>query len=327
MKNFWQNLPRPFVALAPLDGVTDVVFRQMMTRLGKPDVMFTEFTSCEGLQSDGFDRVSENLLFKPNEQPVVAQLWGINPSNFYKSAKYVKKLGFSGIDINMGCPHRTVIKDGACSALIHNRSLAREVIRATKEGGEGLPVSVKTRIGFETEDVEGWIGFLLKETLAALTVHLRTVSELSKVPAHWELMPQILQMRNSLSPETVLTGNGDITSLEEVSEKYKKHGCEGFMIGRGIFANPWLFNRSQTIEDISQQVRFDTYLQHIVLFEKMWGNSKNPANLKKYCKAYINNFPEASSFRDKIMETKTLAELLETVVAFQEASRKQAPGE
>lgn len=298
-----------------MDGVTDMVFRQIITQIGKPDVLFTEFVSCDGLMSIGRKRVEQALLFKPNEQPIVAQIWGSNPKNFYESAKHVKKLGFSGIDINMGCPHRPVIKGGACSALIKNRSLAEEIIKATKEGAGNLPVSVKTRIGFETENIDEWIGFLLKQNLAALTVHLHTVAELSKVPAHWELMPKILEMRDKYAPETVIAGNGEIASLEEINEKYKNYGCDGFMIGRGIFANPWFFSREKT--DVTIEGRFAIFLRHIDLHEKTWGNKKNYANLKKFCKAYINNFPGAAKYREKIMDAKSLAQLRENVVTCQ----------
>lgn len=313
MKSFWRKLPAPFTALAPMDGVTDMVFRQIIAQIGRPDVFFTEFTSVEGLMSEGRKRVEQNLLFQPNEQPVAAQIWGISPKNFYESAKYIKNSGFSGIDINMGCPQRVIIKNGACSALIKNQKLASEIIKATKEGAGGLPVSVKTRIGWGKEDIEEWIGFLLRQDLAALTVHLRTATELSKVPARWEFMPKIMRLRDKYAPETVIIGNGDITSLNEVKEKHEEYGCEGFMIGRGIFANPWVFNGSKNTQDISLDERFAIFLRHIDLYEKTWGRNKNFENLKKFCKVYINNFPEAAKYREKVMKAKSLEELRESV--------------
>lgn len=313
MKSFWKRLKVPFTALAPMDGVTDFVFRQIITQIGKPNVLFTEFTSVEGLMSEGRKRVEQNLLFKENEQPLIAQIWGIKPENFYESAKYIKKLGFSGIDINMGCPQKAIIKNGACSALIKNQSLASEIIKATKEGAGSLPVSVKTRIGFEKENIEEWIGFLLKQNLSALTVHLHTAAELSKGDAHWELMPGILEMREEYAPQTIIIGNGGIVSLKEVYDKYKEYGCEGFMIGRGVFGNPWIFNGSKKIQDISVVERLDTFLAHIDLYEKTWGNNKNFENLKKFCKVYINNFPEAAKYREKIMEAKSITELKQSV--------------
>ncbi len=241
--NFWKDLPKPFTVLAPLDGVTDVVFRQMITEIGKPDVLFTEFTPVDGLVSNGRERVESNLLFKPEQKPVVAQIWGTKPELFYKVAKELSGRGFAGIDINMGCPERVIVKNGACSALIKTPALAGEIIRATQEGAGELPVSVKTRIGYSHVQIDEWIGFLLTQRLAALTVHLRTVSEMSKVDAHWELMPKVKKLRDEISPETILIGNGDILSYAEVQTKYDDYGCDGFMIGRGIFANPFLFNK------------------------------------------------------------------------------------
>lgn len=309
MKNFWTNLPKPFTALAPLDGVTDVVFRQMVVKFGKPDVLFTEFASCEGMQSKGKTRVEQKFLFKPNESPIVAQIWGTNPEDFYETAKHVRSLGFAGIDINMGCPIADIIKSGACSALIKNFPLAAEIIKSTKKGAGDIPVSVKTRIGFSSENIEKWINFLLKQDIAALSVHLRTVKEMSKVPAHWELMPQIIKLRNLHAPKTLIIGNGDIASLDEIEKKYEQYGCDGFMVGRGIFANPWMFNKNKNIENISTKERFDTFLKHASLYEKTWGKDKNFANLKKFCKVYINNFPDAGECREKIMEAKSLEEL------------------
>jgi len=331
MKNFWTDLPRPFTVLAPLDGVTDVVFRQIVAEIGKPDVLFTEFTMTDGLVSEaGHHKVAQRLLMTDKQKPVVAQIWGTVPEHFYQVAKELQTMGFAGIDINMGCPDRTVVKNGACSALIKNPSLAAEIIQATKEGAGDLPVSVKTRIGFEKENIDEWIGFLLKQNLPVLTVHLRTVRELSKVPAHWEKMEQVIKLRDQIAPETLIAGNGDIMSREEINEKYKQYGCDGFMIGRGIFSNPWLFNDKIDVQTITTAQRIILFLHHIELFEKQWGavdnpnseinekkvgwnGSKNFALLKKFAKTYIHNFPEAANFREKLMETKTLEELKQTL--------------
>ncbi|MEK7450392.1 MAG: tRNA-dihydrouridine synthase [Patescibacteria group bacterium] len=313
MANFWRKLPKPFTVLAPMDGVTDTVFRQIINNIGKPDVFFTEFVNCEGLLSSGKNIVAERLKYIPNEQPIVAQIWGVKPDSFRQVAQDIKKLGFSGIDINMGCPDRAVIRDGACAGLIKNPILAQEIIEAAKKGAGGLPVSVKTRIGFHAEDIEGWITFLLKQDLAAISIHLRTVRELSKVPAHWELMPKIMELRNKISPKTLIIGNGDIKSLTEVKEKYKLYGCDGYMIGTGIFANPWLFNPSVKLEDITIKERLSLYLKHIDLFSKTWGKSRNPATLKKFCKTYVNNFPGVVDLRKKIMESRSFKDLRSTI--------------
>jgi tRNA-dihydrouridine synthase len=317
MNNFWQQLPKPFTVLAPMDGVTDVVFRNIINNLGRPNVYFTEFTSCEGLLSKGGEAALQRLRTFPGELPVVAQIWGINPDNFYKAAKLIKPLGFAGIDINMGCPDREVIKKGACSALIKNPKLAAEVILATKEGaGKDTPISVKTRIGFNSIEIEEWLGFLLTQDLPALTVHLRTVKEMSKVPAHWDLMTQIVSLRDSISPKTLLIGNGDLASLSEVNEKFEEYGNEGFMIGRGIFQNPWMFNPEKEIEKVSVKDRIELYQKHIELFAKTWGPLKNPAIIKKFCKTYINSFPDAVSLREKLMAVNKRDELVEVLKAF-----------
>lgn len=322
MKNFWQKLPTPFTVLAPLEGVTDFSFRQMVINLGKPDVLFTEFTSCDGLQSNGKKSAMQNLMFKPNEQPIVAQIWGTDPENIYKSALEISQLGFSGLDLNMGCPDRTVMKSGAGGKLIKNPELASEIIRAAKQGAPELPLSIKTRIGFETVSVEEWIGFLLKQDISALTIHLRTVKEQSLVPAHWELMPEIIQIRDKYAPKTIIIGNGDIKSLYEINEKYTKYKCEGFMIGRGIFADPWVFNKTKNGDDRTIIERLETFAYHVNLFEKIWGNTRNFANLKKFCKAYINNFPNAARYREKIMETRSLEELKKTITETQNTVAK-----
>lgn len=316
MKSFWKDLPRPFTVLAPLDGVTDVVFRQVVTEIGKPDVLFTEFTPCEGFVSKGRKRVEENFMFTSEQKPVIAQIWGTKPEQFYTVAKELSQRGFAGIDINMGCPERVVVKNGACSALIKTPKLAAEIIQATKDGAGDMPVSVKTRIGFGTPIINEWIRFVLEQNVAALTVHLRTVAEMSAVPAHWEMMPEVVKLRDEVAPETVLIGNGDITSLAEIKEKYEMYGCDGFMVGRGIFANPWAFNKDIQMEDKSVADRIALYLHHIDLFDKQWQGTHNFALLKKFAKTYISNFPEASELRVKLMESKTIQELKQSLKAY-----------
>lgn len=227
-------------------------------------------------------------------------------------------MGFAGIDINMGCPERVVVKNGACSALIKNPSLAAEIIQATKEGAGSasrrMPVSVKTRIGFSQVAIEEWIGFVLQQDIAALTVHLRTVAEMSKVPAHWEVMSQIVALRDEVAPQTILIGNGDIVSFSEIAQKHQQYGCEGVMVGRGIFANPWLFNPAVKMEDKTIPERIGLYVHHIELFEREWQGTHNFALLKKFAKTYISNFDGASELRAQLMEAKTIGELKEKLV-------------
>lgn len=307
MNNFWNDLPKPFTILAPMEGVTDYVFREIITDIGRPHVFFTEFTNVEGLNSKGSEKVEESLRFDPHELPIVAQLWGKDTEAFTKSAELCRKKGFSGIDINMGCPDKVIVKRGSCAALIKNPGLAKDIIIATKKGAGGLPVSVKTRIGFNEIDLS-WIKFLLEQDLPVLTVHLRTVAELSKVHAHWEIMPEIIKLRDEVAPKTLIVGNGDLKTYEEIDEKFEKYKCDGFMLGRGIFQNPWIFNRKIDIEKVTTKERFDLFLKHINLFDHTWPE-KNPAFLKKFCKTYLNNFSDAALTREKIMECTTTSEM------------------
>ncbi|MCL5970042.1 MAG: tRNA-dihydrouridine synthase [Patescibacteria group bacterium] len=299
MRNFWKGLPRPFTALAPMEGVTDTVFRQIILKLGRPDVFFTEFTNCDGIMSRGREKVSQSLKFLKNEKPIVAQIWGTNPKTFYGASKYCRELGFSGIDINMGCPIDAVVKKGGCAGLISNPKLAAEIIQATKEGGR-LPVSVKTRIGLKKDDIDGWIGFLLEQNLDALTVHLRTVLDMSKTPARWDLMPQIIKLRDRISKSTLIIGNGDISSYAEIEEKYNQYKCDGLMVGRGVFSNPWIFNKSFIPEKVTVKERLELYIEHINFFNATWGKNKNPGSLKNFSKVYINNFADSTTLRNKI---------------------------
>jgi tRNA-dihydrouridine synthase len=209
----------------------------------------------------------------------------------------------------MGCPDRVIVNRGNCAALIKNPQLAKEIIDQTRIGAKGLPISVKTRLGFEQTNL-AWLKFLLQQDLAALTIHLRTVPEMSKVSAHWEKMVQILKLRDEISPGTVIIGNGDILNQEEIDDKFKTYNCDGFMVGRGIFQNPWIFNRKVKIEKITVQERIDLFIKHIKLFEKTWKNDKNPANLGKFCKTYISNFPDAISLREQIMNCKKTVDML-----------------
>ncbi len=307
-KSFWNTLPIPFTVLAPMEGVTDYVFRDIIQEIGRPNIFFTEFTNVDGLTSElGFEKVSENLKFSNHQKPIVAQIWGKNPESFRRSAEICRRMEFSGIDINMGCPDRIIINRGSCGALIKNPELAKEIIKQTIAGAGNLPVSIKTRLGFSEINLD-WIKLLLSQNLPALTLHLRTIAELSKVPAHWDLMTEIIKLRNEISPHTLIIGNGDLLTMGEIKNKYEEYKCDGFMVGRGIFHNPWLFNREVDINKVTVNERVDLYLKHINLFELTW-KEKNIALLKRFCKTYLNNFPDAVNLREKIMETKSISEM------------------
>lgn len=252
MKNLWKKIEKPFFCLAPMSDVTDSAFRYILAKYGKNRknkdqiVFWTEFISADGLCNKlARKKLSHILKFREIERPIVAQVFGANPENMKKACQYIASLNFDGIDINMGCPDKSVIAQGAGAALIKTPDLARKIIRAANEGikaaGSSIPLSVKTRIGFSKEEINVWIKNLLEENISALTIHLRTKKEMSLVPAHWELMPKIIALRDKISPETLIIGNGDIKSMEEAGEKADKYGIDGVMIGRGVFGKPWFF--------------------------------------------------------------------------------------
>lgn len=311
MSNFWKELPKPFFVLAPMEEVTDTVFRRIISSCGRPDVMVTEFTSVEGLASEiGRSKVIHRLQYTPEEQPLVAQIWGITPEHYYQAGVYAREQGFAGLDINMGCPVKKVIKQGACSALIKNPSLASDIIKAAQEGAQDIPVSVKTRIGFSEVQTKAWISFLLQHQLAALTVHGRTVKELSDYPAHWDEIGKAVELKNQLSPDTVIIGNGDILSYQQGLKMVEEHQVDGIMIGRGVFHNPWIFNPKIDPNQLSTEIKVQKLIEHIQLFQQIWGNEKNFAVMKKCFKMYLNNFSGASEIRSKLMQCNTAEECI-----------------
>jgi tRNA-dihydrouridine synthase len=310
--NFWQDLPKPFFVLAPMEAVTDVVFRHVVARAAAPDAYMTEFTNAASFCSlKGEASTRSRLAFTQDEQPMVAQIWGTNPEHFATMSKALAKRGFAGIDINMGCPEKNIVKKGSCAGLIANPSLAAELIKATKSGG--LPVSVKTRIGLKTIQTEQWCGFLLRQNLAALTVHGRTQKEMSKVPAHWDEIGKVVKLRDQLAPETVVIGNGDVENRQHGEQLAQKYGLDGIMIGRGVFHNPFAFEKQpkdHTKEELLGLLNF-----HLDLFDQHQPRKFDP--LKRFFKIYICDFPGASELRAKLMRTKTTAEarlVLETEV-------------
>src|SRR5258708_3428374 len=302
MRNIWQTLQRPIFILAPMEDVTDTVFRQIVMQCGRPDIFFTEFTSVDGMFSKGDVYVSQRLQFTQKEKPIIAQIWGMKPENYFKAAQRLVTMGFDGIDINMGCPERSVVGKGACSGLINNRNLAKEIIQATQEGSaKQIPVSVKTRLGFGEIQFD-WIEFLLQQKLDALTIHGRKVAELSKVPAHWDAIGEVVAMRNKIDKQTLIFGNGDIKSLAEAKEKVAQYTVDGVMIGRGIFDTVWLFNETVNPETITVERKLQILLDHVRLYEKTWENKKNFQVLKKYFKIYVSGFENAQQLRMKLME-------------------------
>ncbi|MEI7689152.1 MAG: tRNA-dihydrouridine synthase [Candidatus Nomurabacteria bacterium] len=312
MKKFWNKLPQPFFCLAPMADVTDAAFRGMFAKYGKPDVTWTEFVSADGLVSEGRKVLKYDLIYSENERPIIAQLFSSHPSKMREAACYVATLGFDGIDINMGCPDKSVEKQGAGAAMMKNIKKAGEIIQAVKDGikdskKKGVSVSVKTRIGYNNNQIEEWIPFLLSQDIDALTIHARTRKEMSDVPARWEHVKEVVDIRNKMGVETKIIGNGDVRDIEHGRQLAKETGCDGIMIGRAVFGNPWIFNKKD--KEITIQEKLKVMLEHTKLYEKILGKVKNFANMKKHYKAYVNGFDGAKELRLKLMETKSYKEV------------------
>lgn len=312
---FWKKLKKPFFALAPMLDVTDVAFREMFAKYAPPDVFWTEFVSCDGLCSSGKEKLLPMLGYTERQRPIVAQIFGATPEHFYRTAILVRELGFDGIDINMGCPDRAVERQGAGAALINNPKLAQEIVLETKRGAGRLPVSVKTRLGFNRDTMEEWLPYLFEGEPAAITIHARTRKEMSKVPARWDRIADAVALRDGyfsgIRSKPFIIGNGDVASLKEAEEKALETGADGVMIGRGAFGNPWFFSRSS--RSVSPSKKLTALLEHTVIFEKRFGNSnldrsssiKNFDIMKKHFKAYASGFNGAKEMRIKLMEAKS----------------------
>jgi nifR3 family TIM-barrel protein len=324
--HIWQKLKqnslkigKPIFALAPMEDVTDTVFRQVIIKTGRPDIFYTEFMSVEGFMSEkGRSKVAKRLIYTPAEKPLIAQIWGITPSSYEQTAKELVKLGFDGIDINLGCPQKKIVKTGGCAKLIGNYVLTKEIIEATKQGTQGeIPVSVKTRLGFNENIINEWGNFLLEQDLAELTIHGRIAKEMSITPAKWEEIAKVVAMRDSLKKKTLILGNGDVFSYTEGIEKAHKTNVDGIMVGRGIFRNPWFFDPISTkdSQDKSKEEKLAILKFHVDLYEKTWGNKKKMQNLRHYFKIYLHGFDGASSLREKLMECQTYQELRDSIKA------------
>lgn len=310
--SFWKSLPKPFFVLAPMADVTDPAYRRLIAEYKAPDVTWTEFVSADGLyhmrekaqKPDEENPLMRDLQFTCAERPIVAQLFSSRPEMMAYAAKLCKELGFDGVDINMGCPDKSIEKQGSGAAMIKSPEVAKEVIRAAKTAG--IPVSVKTRIGYNAEQIDSWLPELLSEKPEALTVHLRTRKEMSKVPAHWDLMPRIVALRDELSPETLIIGNGDVKDIADARAKAEEFGCDGVMLGRGIFGAPWLFT-GRAPEDVPPAERIAA-LHTLTQYFGELKPGKSVHILKKHVKAFITGWPEAASLRAQLMDATTLEE-------------------
>jgi tRNA-dihydrouridine synthase len=318
--NFWNTLPKPFFVLAPMDDVTDIVFRDVVENVSSPDVFMTEFVSTDGLDSPGRNRVIEKLRFNPQSPtPLVAQIWGKDPDKYFKAARDIVQLGgFTGIDINMGCPEKGIVARGCCGGLIGNFEDSKAIIEATKAGAGSLPVSVKSRIGLNTIITEEWYGFLLQQGLSAVTVHARTVKEMSKVPAHWDEIKRVVELRNQLAPNTLVIGNGDVRNRHHGLDLADESGVDGIMVGRGIFQD--IFTFSDVTPDPNPDEMIRILLMHLDRYETEWGSDKSFQILKKFFKIYINGWPGSSALRAKLMETNDPSSVRELLSEAQRSS-------
>ncbi|MDO8481732.1 MAG: tRNA-dihydrouridine synthase [bacterium] len=338
MDNFWNKLPKPFFALAPLEDVTDAAFRRVIAkyskygghdigdgskenlpaeafRVGGPDVMFTEFTSADGLffaNESGQEKLRAKLIFSDSERPIVAQLFTSSAERMKKAAEIVAELGFDGVDINMGCPDKAVEKSGCGAALIKNPKLARELICAAR--ASGLPVSVKTRIGYSEDELDTWLPELLAENLSAITIHARTRKEMSEVPARWETIARAVTIRDTAKSSTLIIGNGDVHDMEDARAKAKYFGCDGVMLGKAIFGNPFLFSSSKEFEN-KKETKLKALSEHISLFEALLSGTSNYVTLKKHFASYVKGWGGAKELRTRLMETKNSAEALSIIAS------------
>lgn len=317
MKGFWGKLSKPLFVLAPMADVTDPAFRRIIAKYSKPngpDVMWTEFVSADGLAfapEEGRKKLLADLQYSESERPIVAQFFTSRPETMERAGILAREMGFDGVDINMGCPDQSIEKQGAGAAMMKDPPRALEVIAAAKQGAKELPVSVKTRVGFNKVEIETWIPTLLSSGLAAIAIHARTRKEMSKVPAHWDLVKRAVELRNNFAPETLILGNGDVFTLEDARQKVEETGCDGVMIGKGIFGNPWLW--SGDVPTTEEKLR--VLVEHAKLFEELLvhpadgGASKSFAIMKKHFKAYVTGFDGAVELRAKLMHTNSALEV------------------
>ncbi len=308
--------------------VTDPAFRRIIAKYGKPDVMWTEFVSADGLFLGGYDSLIKDLAFTGEERPVVAQFFTSKPEMMEKAAKLAVKLGFDGIDINMGCPDKSIEKQNAGAKLMTNPKLAQEIILAAKRGAGNLPVSVKTRIGWNKNELETWLPVLLEVSPAVITVHARTRKELSLVPAQWENIKRAVEIRNNFvdskgnKSQTLIFGNGDVKDLEDAKRKVEETGCDGVMLGRAIFGNPWLFNPRTPLGQVGVGEKLVVMVEHTRLFEELLPY-KSFALMKKHYKAYVTGWDGAKELRMKLMEAKDADEVELIVNQYLKNGQKQ----
>ena len=344
--NFWKSLPKPITAMAPMAGVTDAAFRFMVAKYSKykgkdigeygkedleelesggPHLIYTEFVSADGLFLGGREEIIKDMKYSEAERPIVAQFFSSDPERMKKCASLAYDLGFDGVDINFGCPDRTVCKQGAGSEIIKNPELAKEIVEKVKEGSKGLPVSVKTRAGYVTDgEMEEWIGTVLKTKPSALVLHARTRNDMYKRPARWGLVKKAVEMRDRLKSETLILGNGDISSMDDLYIKVEESNADGAMVGRALFGNPWFFHKDISLVSVEERLR--VLVEHAELFEEIFSKEKNFAHIKKHFRGYVSGWSGAKELRTKLMSTENSEELKKVIYIINHPSTQNKSG-
>lgn len=315
-RGFWDKLEKPFLVLAPLADVTDAAFRRLIAKYGKPDALWTEFVSADGLAfapEEGRKKLLADLIYTEEERPIIAQFFTGNPDTMRKASALAYELGFDGIDINMGCPDKSIEKQKAGAAMMKDPIRAQEVITAAIKGANGLPVSVKTRIGYNKDELSEWLPYLLDTGLSAITIHARTRKEMSLVPAQWEKVKQAVELRNAHNPNVLILGNGDALGIDDAKEKAEISGADGVMLGRAIFGNPWLFGGGRDSVPLEERLRI--MVEHTKLYEELLPH-KSFAIMKKHYKAYVSGFDGAAELRSELMNAENATEVAHAVDMF-----------
>lgn len=336
MTSFWTNLPQPIIGLSPMDGITDHPFRHIQKKYGRPAIMYTEFTSVEGV-CHGADRLMTDFLFDETQRPIIGQIYGTTPEYFRQTAIILCQLGFDGIDINMGCPAKNVAHSGAGAALIQTPKLAQAIIKATKAGitdwqngqtvddcpdltekiraevkrrqallpadyqqPRPLPVSVKTRVGYSHPVVSDWIPTLLEMEPAAIAIHGRTLKQQYGGLANWDEIAAGAELARATS--TIVLGNGDVHTLPEALQKVQDYGVQGILIGRATMGNPWVFEPT----DSTSALRFQIAIEHSRLFEATFSHEEcyNFLPMRKHLGWYVKDIPNASQIRIELFQAQ-----------------------
>jgi tRNA-dihydrouridine synthase len=371
--SFWRSLPKPVIGLSPMDGVTDAAFRGLVALQGKPDVIFTEFTHVHDV-CRGPEFLLDSLVYEEHERPIVAQLYGKDPALFYQAAHAVCELGFDGLDINMGCPSRNVASSGSGAGLIRTPDLAQEIVQATRQGiidwtagqnleaaglkparaetirrmnreagrspsvrGREIPLSIKTRLGYDEVIVDRWIESLLKEAPAAISLHGRTLRQMYRGEADWRAIARAVCITRGSG--TLLLGNGDVQSLQDAVCRVRETGVDGVLVGRAVLGAPWFYRnkeearlavaslaiRGPEAETLSLESRFEVMLDHARRFEGRWGREQF-RRMRKHLGWYCKGFPRAAALRARMFGVSSVADVESALVDYRAARRRVPTG-